>query len=117
MTLLRDRRAQAALKRSRLVAHCPAPHPNGAVAARRPGCGEELSKGLVPSAGPWAHPALRRPRSTAGTNGNQPKPWLDLQGTGVARRTCSSPLPYNDWKGVGRRGTITLTTRRVFPPA
>ena len=39
----------------------------------------------------------------AGSVGNQPRPWLDPQGTGgKLLSTYESPPPLNDWKGVGQ---------------
>ena len=55
----------------------------------------------------WYHPTAeskrncrgrRRTRSTAGSKGNQPRPWPDPQGT----EGCSTLPPFNDCKGVGR---------------
>ena len=44
---------------------------------------------------------MRRSRLMAGSDGNQPKPWLDPQGTRDGREgrmLCApSPSPLNDW--------------------
>ena len=83
------------------------PLPTGSESRDDPVAGKSCRKA-------WYHPRVDRPlgdarrsRLTAGSDGNQPKPWLDPQGTrgwpGGARRWCApSPSPLNDWKGVGR---------------
>ena len=72
--------------------------PNRSTTARRPGCGKGAAKRSDTTRQVNKLTAWRGPRSMAGSNGNQLRPWPNPQGTeGSFAGGNSSPPPFNDW--------------------